>query len=210
MTTQQSFLKISFLMPATLLLGIGVATMLFTGCSHTQGQSDGARSGLPLLNTAVASFNECAQGSEGSVGDFATVVGTDSNKNGIRDDVDIAIQKKYPINDPQRRVVEQYARAFQLVLAFGFCSSDDIQVSNLKAYDNIIFELRGVTECLKIRFKDNSEKVLDFVEDVTFDTSARRKARDLFGNSRINQTSRKIKVNPIQVRVPCEDQRRSQ
>ena len=43
-----------------------------------------------------------------------SLLGTDSNKNGIRDDIDDYIQKRFPKSEKRRAALSQYARDYQI------------------------------------------------------------------------------------------------
>ena len=111
----------------------------------------------------------------------ATVAGVDANKNGIRDDVELAIFKAYPNSAKTRAVLLQYALAFQMEVlqprinagtvgaianeqdrAF-FCSAEIIE--NAAGEDAVILAV---------------EKFGKFAQELQFNTEERRAAHKEF------------------------------
>ena len=114
-----------------------------------------------------------------------TVQGIDANKNGIRDDVEIAIFNTYPDSAKTRAVLLQYALALQMEVLQPF-------VNNIIATEVVREEDRAyqcVGEIL-IRNDDNKEvmnkyfedgdNLRSFVEKVQINTEERKKSQEIF------------------------------
>ena len=56
----------------------------------------------------------------------ATVAGVDANKNGIRDDVELAIFKEYPVSAKTRAVLLQYALALQMEMTQSLVNAETV------------------------------------------------------------------------------------
>ncbi len=118
----------------------------------------------------------------------ATVQGIDANKNGIRDDVELAIFKKYPNSAKTRAVLLQYA----LVLQMEF----NQPIINTKTVTEVITENSRADSCVadimvprktpeSFRTYNEVEKInsyINFVEKLEFNTEARKKANEDFYN----------------------------
>lgn len=116
----------------------------------------------------------------------ATVQGIDANKNGIRDDVELAVFKEYPKSAKTRAVLLQYALALQMEVVqpivntitatevvreedrAGYCISDTLvpRKSPESSRSNIDME------------KINS--FISFIENKQFNTKERKDARNIF------------------------------
>ncbi|MDO8521780.1 MAG: hypothetical protein Q7S08_00645 [bacterium] len=93
----------------------------------------------------------------------ATIEGVDANGNGIRDDVELAIFKKYPNSAKIRAAELQYAKALQKEFTSVFNSETLVAV--------IQEEGRG-SVCIL-----NSKRTQE-IEDLVFNTDARKKAQE--------------------------------
>ena len=106
-----------------------------------------------------------------------TVEGIDSNQNGIRDDVEVAIFKEYPSSAKTRAALLQYARAHML-------SGQQINMNNVIATE-ISREISRGSFCISSIIPEGENSfgkylsLIDFMEDVLFNT----KARQDFSNS---------------------------
>jgi hypothetical protein len=97
----------------------------------------------------------------------ATVAGIDSNNNGIRDDVEIAIWKKYPNSAKVRAAELQYAMAEQMYLT---------RVYNTETWKAVAEEVGRANLCTidaKVNFKD-----LQQIENLVFNTQLRKDAQN--------------------------------
>ena len=96
----------------------------------------------------------------------ATVVGIDKNNNGIRDDVELAIFKKYPTDKKTRAAALQYALELQMEFT---------QVINSPTLVAVIQEEGRGGICVLDNKKTNE------IKDLTFNTQIRKDTReDLF------------------------------
>lgn len=110
----------------------------------------------------------------------ATIVGVDANKNGIRDDVELAIFKEYPNSAKTRAVLLQYALALQMEVTQSIINSETVgAVSNVE--DGAFFCITKI-----VLGSDKQENMVaikkyeDFVLARQLNTEARKKARDDF------------------------------
>lgn len=115
-----------------------------------------------------------------------TIAGIDANKNGIRDDVELAIFKQYPDSAKTRAVLLQYALALQM---------EAIQpVVNKETVTEVATEQSRADTCLadtlvprkspeSSREYSDIEKIdvfINFVKEKQFNTSERKKTRKDF------------------------------
>ena len=115
-----------------------------------------------------------------------TVQGVDANRNGIRDDVELAIFKEYPNSAKTRAVLLQYALALQMEVAQ--------PIVNRGTVTEIVTEQSRAHSCVgdilvprkspeSIRDSIDVEKIntyINFVKDKQFNTEARKTARNDF------------------------------
>ena len=102
----------------------------------------------------------------------ATVAGIDSNSNGIRDDVELAIFKKYPNSAKIRAAELQYAMALQLMLT---------KVTNTETWIAAAKETSRGNLCIGDVFQDDFVNYLahsEEVEKLVTNTSQRQQAED--------------------------------
>lgn len=93
----------------------------------------------------------------------ATIEGVDANANGIRDDVELAIFKKYPNSAKIRAAELQYAKALQMEFTFAF---------NSETLVNIIEEQGRGYLCIT-----NDARIAE-VENWAVNTNARKQFRE--------------------------------
>ena len=93
----------------------------------------------------------------------ATIEGVDANGNGIRDDVELAIFKKYPNSAKIRAAELQYAKALQMELTRVFNSETLVAVIQEEGRGNI---------CIL------DTKRTQYVEELVFNTDVRKNARE--------------------------------
>jgi len=97
----------------------------------------------------------------------AKIAGPDLDDNGIRDDIDKYIRKKFK-DLKQRKAVEQAARAEQRKITIDVTNEDE--VLKVDAEDSRAFQ------CLAFIFNDDEEKydpIIDKIAAMTFNTKAR-------------------------------------
>ena len=103
----------------------------------------------------------------------ATVAGIDKNNNGIRDDVELAIFKKYPNSAKIRAAELQYAMALQLMLT---------KVTNTETWIAAAVETSRGNLCIGDAVEDKDFKVYlsssKEVEDLVVNTEKRHSAND--------------------------------
>src|SRR3989344_4375537 len=114
----------------------------------------------------------------------ATVEGIDANMNGIRDDVELAIFKKYPNSAKVRAAELQYAMALQMYLTEVFNSETwkAVAIRSGKGYGCVYDTGPRVTlsdgdERIRQAF-EIVQKRLDETEDMVFNTPERKSAYD--------------------------------
>lgn len=113
-----------------------------------------------------------------------SLVGTDANKNGVRDDIEKHISKKYP-NPEQRAAVFQTAKAMQKIM-----SANTGDLMEIKAINT---EISKAFNCVDAKFTDDSKEVNYYtatkeVEAMTTNTKSRLLAYLEF-NKALNGTS---------------------
>ena len=109
-----------------------------------------------------------------------TIQGIDANKNGIRDDVELAIFKEYPTSAKTRAVLLQYALALQMEVVQ--------PVVNKGTVTEVVREQSRAYVCIgDIVSRENSKKfdeetdlLTKFVKEREFNTQERKKARNDF------------------------------
>jgi hypothetical protein len=106
-----------------------------------------------------------------------TIVGIDANKNGIRDDVELAIFKEYPNSAKTRAVLLQYALALQMETSLSVINevtATEAAVAQSRANDCVVQSLdyiKDYNEYLKI-----SDALFKLAETKQWDTQERRNA----------------------------------
>ena len=112
----------------------------------------------------------------------ATIAGVDANKNGIRDDVELAIFKEYPNSARTRAVLLQYALSFQMEVhplinaeTVGAIANEQDRAFFCSAK---LVNVGGGEEAVMAAV----EKYGKFVSNLQFNTDSRRKAHKDFYN----------------------------
>lgn len=114
-----------------------------------------------------------------------TVVGIDANKNGIRDDVELAIFKEYPNSAKTRAVLLQYAMALQMEMIQPIINTGTVTAvaeDGDRAY-MCIGEITSRNDMTK--FIEVSKKLHGFVENRQLNTPERKKAQKDFYNGNL-------------------------
>ena len=109
-----------------------------------------------------------------------TVAGIDANKNGIRDDVELAIFKEYPNSAKTRAVLLQYALALQMEAIQPFPNKEtvtEVVREQSRAYDCVN---KSITTEDFYKYIEEGDKLLNFVKNRQRDTSERINARKDF------------------------------
>lgn len=114
-----------------------------------------------------------------------TIQGIDANRNGIRDDVELAIYKEYPKSAKTRAVLLQYALALQKQTAQSLINTDTV-VATIQEEDRAyqcIGEILPVDQndekSLEKYFK-NEETLRSFVKNRQLNTEERKRYRTSF------------------------------
>ena len=110
----------------------------------------------------------------------ATVEGVDQNKNGIRDDVELAIFAEYPNSAKTRTVLLQYALALQMEVVQPF-------INTTIATEVVREQSRGF-QCVGNIFSNEEaqesfeklESLIKSIKDKEFNTEERKNARNIF------------------------------
>ncbi len=98
----------------------------------------------------------------------ATIEGIDTDKDGVRDDVQIAIYERHPVDEKVRKALEANSMALQQAIV-GASESDNEKIYS--AMDAI-----GVSSYCLVRATDNPHAESDFVERKMMNTSERSAA----------------------------------
>lgn len=117
---------------------------------------------------------------EPGLGVDKTIIGIDSNNNGIRDDVEIAIFKEYPDSSKNRAVLLQYALSFQTMVNQPFINEDiatSIMQEKSRAYSCVgtILIRDDNNQDIMNRYFEDSDKLHSFIENLQLNTIDRIK-----------------------------------
>jgi len=125
---------------------------------------------------------------EPSVEADKTVAGVDANRNGIRDDVELAIFKEYPNSAKTRAVLLQYALALQMEVVQPIvnegtvtavaedgerayaCVGKILSRSDLNKYSAEVDTLRSFVEDRQLNTKEREQSQKDFYEKLASHT----------------------------------------
>ncbi len=113
-----------------------------------------------------------------------TVAGIDANKNGIRDDVELAIFREYPNSAKTRAVLLQYALALQMDATQPFINEQiatGVRMEQSRANDCVIKSLSGIkdyAEYLKV-----GDAMFAFIKNVQRNTQSRKEAENIFAKN---------------------------
>ena len=123
---------------------------------------------------------------EGTPDYDTTIAGLDTNKNGIRDDVELAIFSEYPNSARTRAVLLQYALALQMEVTQGFLNEDIVNAiveEDSRAGTCIADTLVPRKSPSSSRTYSDIEKIdahTIFVDEKQFNNTARKTAKDKF------------------------------
>ena len=113
-----------------------------------------------------------------------TVAGIDANKNGIRDDVELAIFKEYPSSAKTRAVLLQYALALQMEVVQPIINMETVTAvaedgdrayacvgkitsrEDMKKYSEIVDARRGFIEKMQLNTETRKKAQHDFYESL--------------------------------------------
>lgn len=141
---------------------------------------------IPIWGSGCGGGSSNDQGSKavvlppdpGAVGK-TTLQGIDTDTDGVRDDVQIAIYNRYPSDESKRKALTQKAKALQAALSAGESEDINTMVEASKAVINAV-------DCLHERVSDPSAEI-GFLEDKVVNTSDRSGAYIKFNESQNGQ-----------------------
>lgn len=109
-----------------------------------------------------------------------TVAGIDANKNGIRDDVELAIFKEYPNSAKTRAVLLQYALVLQMQMTLPIVNKETVTatVEDRSKALNCVWSISSRADMKK--FITETDKNENFVESRQINTKQRKKYRENF------------------------------
>ncbi|MEK7131075.1 MAG: hypothetical protein AAB924_01760 [Patescibacteria group bacterium] len=109
-----------------------------------------------------------------------TIQGIDTNKNGIRDDVELAIFKEYPNSAKTRAVLLQYALALQMEVVQIVVNKETV-IATIQEEDRAYLCVGEILSRSNVEEYDKeSEKLRSFVENKQLNTEQRKKYRTNF------------------------------
>lgn len=114
-----------------------------------------------------------------------TIEGIDANKNGIRDDVELAIFKEYPDSAKTRAVLLQYALALQMEAVQPIVNTETVTAVAEKISSGYycIGEITSREDMNK--FIEIGNRLHDFIESRQLNTEVRKKAQKDFYNGKL-------------------------
>ncbi len=104
-----------------------------------------------------------------------TIAGIDANKNGIRDDVELAIFKEYPNSAKTRAVLLQYALTLQLQMTLPIVNKDTVTATvedNESRADICLWNLSSRKDMKK--FSADIDKYENFIKKLQLNTETRK------------------------------------
>ena len=119
----------------------------------------------------------------------ATIAGADANKNGIRDDVELAIFKEYPNSAKTRAVLLQYALALQMEVTQARVNKGTVAAvaEDGDRASSCVGEILSREN--RQEYVVNANKLRLFVETKQQNTEARRQAKKDFYNGNLGSYS---------------------
>ncbi len=113
----------------------------------------------------------------------ATVQGVDANKNGIRDDVELAIFKEYPDSAKTRAVLLQYALVLQMQMTLPIVNKKTV-TATVEDGDRAVHCIWSISSRSDMkRFDEETTKNEDFVKKLQINTAQRDKYQsDIYKN----------------------------
>ena len=110
----------------------------------------------------------------------ATVEGVDANKNGIRDDVELAIFKEYPNSGQTRAVLLQYALALQMEMTQPIVNEGTVIAAVQEESRAYLCVGEILSRSDMNEYITKSDTLRSFVKEKQLNTEARKKARTDF------------------------------
>ena len=109
----------------------------------------------------------------------ATVVGVDTNKNGIRDDVELAIFAEYPNSARTRAVLLQYALALQMEVTQELVNTGTV-IAVAQEESRAFVCIGDVVPRTSSQFDEETDKLTNFVKEKQLNTEKRKEERTKF------------------------------
>jgi len=123
------------------------------------------------------------------------LLGTDSNRDGVRDDVEIKIHNLYPLSKDNREVSRKAAQVYQNVLIAGN-SADDLDD------DGAAEELSKLASCYIDHSSLNGLEEVAKIRSILIDTPERMAAYEKFLMSRNGTTQKTVEATFSECRLP--------
>lgn len=109
-----------------------------------------------------------------------TVAGVDANKNGIRDDVELAIFKEYPNSAKTRAVLLQYALALQMEVVQTVVNRETV-IATVQEEDRAYLCIGEILSRNNMdKYVADGDLLRSFVKNKQFNTEERKKSRTDF------------------------------
>ena len=130
-----------------------------------------------------------------------TIAGIDTNKNGIRDDVELAIFKEYPNSAKTRAVLLQYALALQMEAIQPVVNKETVTaVAEDSGRAHLcVGEITSRDDMNK--FIEITEKFYSFVESRQLNTEERKKAQKDFYNGNLGSYSSPDEICDLDISI---------
>lgn len=123
------------------------------------------------------------------------LTGTDSDNDGVRDDIEIAILNLHPLTLNNREVLRKAATVYSNVLVSG--ASDDDRDDDIASK-----ELAKMTYCFKMHSEMDSKQQRTFIKALTLNTAERLAAWEQFNTRRNGTVQRVVLAEPNECRLP--------
>lgn len=156
-------------MKKTTFIALLFSSLLFTGCNSDNNKPSQKTPETKELESSQKISELESSGLIPKLERGPTLAGIDNDKNGIRDDIDEYIDNNY-IEQPQRKAVEQSAKALQTLLLANKDNINSLKNANIKLSEAIY--------CVFLTFNDENslktpEKVSHEIESITTNTKER-------------------------------------
>ena len=122
----------------------------------------------------------------------ATLAGIDVNNNGIRDDVELAIFKKYPNSAKIRAALLQYAKALQLIMIYDVTNTEiATAIAEIESKGNsciselVVMEFASLSpeKALLSAKIERDDALTQFVNERQFNITERKERKNVFSKS---------------------------
>ena len=109
-----------------------------------------------------------------------TVTGVDANKNGIRDDVELAIFKAYPDSARTRAVLLQYALALQMEVTQAVVNTETVTAVAEVGDRAYLCVGKIVSRVDMKKYSEDVDRLRGFVENIQLNTQSRKNTQNDF------------------------------